>query len=322
MAQRWWRDLPPAAGWFVMATATLSIGLRPIGLEPLSAIGLVLAGGAWLLLAADFALRLLSDRQRWRGAADSPPALTAVAATTVLGAGLALAGWPVAAGAALLLAIAVWPLLLTFVIRHGGARIPGAAFLVCVCTQGIAVLALTLASAERARWLDWVGLVFWCGGVGLAAAAFARFDLRQVWTGRGDQWVAAGALAISALAAAELLGADHWTGGAQQALRVFTLALVALDLIGYVLLLLAEIVRPRPDHDIRRWATVFPLGMTAVAVRAAAVATGVPGLSALGTILLLIAGAAWLYTCGALPGERIRPNRPSSLPSGPRRRNL
>ncbi|RDI67907.1 voltage-gated anion channel [Nocardia pseudobrasiliensis] len=291
-----------------MATGIISIGLHLTDFEVLSVLWLVLAAGAWLVLAADFTVRLLSDQDRWRSEADTPPALTAVAATTVLGTRLALLGWSVLAVFALVIAVAVWPLLLAFVIRRWGARMPGAAFLVCVSTQGIAVLSATLAARDHASWLDWVGLVFWCGGLVLCGLAFGHFDLRQVWTGRGDQWVAAGALAISALAGAELLGA-HWTGTAHHVLRVLTLILLALNLIGYVILLLAEFARPRPDYDIRRWATVFPLGMTAVAVYTTAGVIDVPGLSALGRILLFVAVAAWLYTLVALLRARIRVGR-------------
>ncbi len=291
-----------------MATGIISIGLHLTDFEVLSVLWLVLAVGAWLVLAADFTMRLLSDHDRWRGEADTPPALTAVAATTVLGTRLALLGWSVPAVFALVTAIAVWPLLLPFVIRRRGARMPGAAFPVCVSTQGIAVLSATLAAREHAPWLDWVGLLFWCGGLVLSGLAFGRFDLRQVWTGRGDQWLAAGALAISTLAGARLLGAQ-WSGPAHQLLRTLTLILLALNLIGYVILLLAEFTRPRPDYDIRHWATIFPLGTTAVAVYTTAGVIDVPGLSALGRILLFVAVVAWLYTLVALLRKRVRVER-------------
>ena len=123
-----------------------------------------------------------------------------------------------------------------------------------------------------------------------------RFDFRQVRTGAGDHWVLAGAVAISALAAAKLTAYPRWTGTAHTTLRAVTLVLVAVDLVGYAMLAVAEIRWPRLRFDVRRWATVFPLGMSGAAVVSAATATGVSWLHGLGSVLLWIAVAAWLVT--------------------------
>ena len=63
--------------------------------------------------------------------------------------------------------------------------------------------------------------------------AQARFDVRQVVTGAGDQWIAGGALAISALTGSKFLAAGVRSGGAATTLRGATLVLVALDLTWY-----------------------------------------------------------------------------------------
>ncbi|WP_406381022.1 hypothetical protein [Streptomyces sp. NBC_01618] len=97
----WWVELPPAAGTTVMATGIVSIGLHLVGQEALSRILLVLAAFAWLALAVDFARRLMRDRNRWETEADTPPALNAVAATTILGTWFALLGRLIVAVAAL-----------------------------------------------------------------------------------------------------------------------------------------------------------------------------------------------------------------------------
>ncbi|MEU3503824.1 hypothetical protein ABZ726_24740, partial [Streptomyces hundungensis] len=89
---RWWAELPPAAGAAVMATAIISIGLRLTGHEALSLAALIVAGALWLLLARDFVARLFTNRRRWSGEAETPAALTAVAATTVLGTRLSALG--------------------------------------------------------------------------------------------------------------------------------------------------------------------------------------------------------------------------------------
>lgn len=302
MAQRWWQEPPPAAGYFVMATGILSIGLHLTDFEVPSVIALMLAAAVWVVLAVDFASRLLWSRERWEAEADTPAALTGVAATTVLGTRLALLGWQATAAALLILAVVLWPVLLHAVLRHWGRALPGAAFLVCVSTQGCAVLAVNLAIVSDRGWLVPVALVFWCFGLALYTAASFRFDIQQIWTGAGDQWVATGALAISTLAASKLVAAHHWTGTPQTTLCALTLALLTLNLIGYAILMAAEIASPR--YDIRRWATVFPLGMTAVATISTATTLNIPWLRVVGDCLLLVAIGAWMLTFLALIADR------------------
>ncbi|MFD4631037.1 tellurite resistance/C4-dicarboxylate transporter family protein [Streptomyces sp. NPDC058284] len=293
----WWTALPPAAGSAVMATGILSVGLYLLGHETLSRAALALAAVAWLGLAADFALRLVDQRARWRTEADTPAALTAVAATCVLGTRLALLGPAPLALPFLLVAAVLWLVLLPAVVRHWGHRMPGAVFLVGVATQGIAVLSATLAAVLPARPLFPVALVFLCLGLVLYVAALARFDLANVRTGAGDQWVAGGALAISALAGAKLVAAPQSAGAWHDVLRTVTLILLALDLAWYVVLLVAEARWPRPRYDVRRWATVFPMGMTAVAALSTSAAAEVPWLRELGRVLLWVAVAVWLWVC-------------------------
>ncbi|MER6024878.1 tellurite resistance/C4-dicarboxylate transporter family protein [Streptomyces sp. NPDC001851] len=295
----WWAERPPAAGAAVMATGILSVGLHLTGAEALSWVTLAMTGVAWVALAADFVLRLLCERQRWVAEAESPGALSAVAATTVLGTRVAELGRQTVAGALLALAALLWPVLLVLVVRHWGQRMPGAVFLCCVATQGVAVLAATLAAAQRTAWLAHAALVvFWLGLV-LYGLALARFDVRQVLEGAGDHWIAGGALAISALAGAKLLVAGDaglylWDEDDRGVLRTVTVALLVLNLAWCLVLLAAEAVRPRRGYDVRRWATVFPMGMTAAATLTAASVLGVPWLSWPGRVLLWVAVAVWL----------------------------
>lgn len=188
---RWWAELSPAAGAAVMAAGIISAGLHLIGRSALSLAALAVSAALWLVLAADFTARLVGDRRRFRAEADTPAALTAVAATTVLGARLSLLGWQAVAAALLALAAALWPGLLLAVLRHWGRRMPGAAFLVCVATQGLAVLAGTLAGATGHDWLGRAALAAFCLGLLLYAEALLRFDFREVVSGAGDHWVAA-----------------------------------------------------------------------------------------------------------------------------------
>ncbi|SDN02323.1 Tellurite resistance protein TehA [Streptomyces sp. cf386] len=295
----WWSQRPPTAGAAVMATGILSVALHQTHHETLSRIALALACAAWLALAADFVARLLWDRARWVKEAATPAALTAIAATTVLGTRFTTLGWHTLAKALLALSALLWPGLLVAVVRHWHRRMPGAVFLGCVATQGLAVLAATLAATETTAWLAHAALaLFWLGLV-LYVVALTCFDLRQVAHGAGDQWVAGGALAISALAGSKLIAADSaelylWNNDDSGVLRTVTVALLVLDLAWYAVLLIAEIAWPRPHYDVRRWATVFPMGMTAAATLSVATAVDVPWLETPGEVLLWIAVAAWL----------------------------
>ncbi|WP_229696655.1 tellurite resistance/C4-dicarboxylate transporter family protein [Streptomyces lasiicapitis] len=289
----WREEVTPAAGACVMATGILSVGLFLTGHDVLSEILLAIASLLWVLLAADFTDLIARDRARWTKSAITPPALTAVAATTVVGTRFSLLGWQWLAITLLVIAAVVWPVLLLAVVRHWQRGMPGGVFLVCVATQGLSVLAATLYFAGKGEWLGDAALALFGLGLLLYADALLRFDFRQVWEGAGDQWVAGGALAISALAASKLTASPLWTGTGHEFLRNLTYVLLALALAWYATLAAAEAVRPRFHYDVRRWATVFPLGMTAVATLSTGVVTDVPWLRTLGRVLLWVAVAVW-----------------------------
>ncbi|MEW1632444.1 tellurite resistance/C4-dicarboxylate transporter family protein [Streptomyces sp. NPDC093801] len=308
----WWAALPPAAGGAVMAAGILSVGLELTGHGLLSLAALAASAALWLLLAADFTVRLAGDRGRFRAEADTPAALGAVAATTVLGTRISQLGRQDAAAALLVLAALIWPWLLLAVLRHWRRRMPGVVFLVCVATQGLAVLGAALSTVHHLAWLARAALVCFCLGVLLYALALRRFDFREVCGGAGDHWVAGGALAITALAGAKLTASPAGAAGpAHAVLRAATPAALALSLAWYAVLLAAEVRSPRPRYDIRRWSTVFPLGMTATACLTAASVTGPAWLRPLGEVLLWIAVAAWALTFAAFLLSR-RPCRPRS----------
>lgn len=308
LSGRGWRaGLSPAAGAAVMAAGILSVGLHLIGRETLSLVALAVAGALWLLLGAEFTARLAGDRGRFRAEADTPAGLTAVAATTVIGCRVSELGRQDASAALLVLAAVLWPGLTYHVVRHWRRRMPGVAFLVCVATQGLAVLAAVLAAALRLPWLDRAALAAFCLGLLLYVLALAHFDVREVAGGAGDHWVAGGALSLCALTAAKLTASPVWTGPVHTALRTAALVTLGLSLAWYAVLLAAEVRHPRTHYDVRRWATVFPLGMTATACLAAAQPTGIGWLRPLGTVLLWIAVASCLLTLAALLSSRRPP---------------
>ncbi|MFI6089665.1 tellurite resistance/C4-dicarboxylate transporter family protein [Streptomyces sp. NPDC051218] len=305
---RWagWADgLPPASGAVVMATAILSVGLHLLGVEWASLALLVIAVLVWAFLATVFVTHLLTERDRWLRETDTAPALTAVAATAVLGTRLSLLGHQPVSVALLCLSVLLWPVLMSHVIRHWQSKVPGAAYLVCVATQAIVVLAATVATADRQAWLMWPALVLFAIGVALYAVVLLRFDFRQLATGRGDQWIIAGAMAITALAGSKLVAAAvpdgvlRWATPAHDALRVITLVALGVAFAWYALLVVCELRWPRLHYDVRRWATVFPLGMTAVAALSTATATDVPALWTCGKVLLWAALAVWVVVAVA-----------------------
>ncbi|WP_079430941.1 MULTISPECIES: tellurite resistance/C4-dicarboxylate transporter family protein [Streptomyces] len=307
-----WADLPPAAGGAVMAAGILSAGLELTGHSLLSLAALAVSAALWLFLAADFTVRLAEDRGRFRADADTPAALTAVAATTVLGTRLSQLGRQDAAAALLVLAALLWPGLLLSVVRHWRRRMPGVVFLGCVATQGLAVLSAALAAVHGLDWLAAAALACFCLGVLLYVLALRRFDFREVLRGAGDHWVAGGSLAITALAGARLTASPVGAAGpVHTALRAATLTALGLSLVWYAVLLVAEVRSPRPRYDIRRWSTVFPLGMTATACLTIAATTGPERLRPLGEVLLWIAVAAWALTSAAFLLSR-RPGRRGS----------
>ncbi|KJK40905.1 membrane protein [Streptomyces variegatus] len=300
---------PFAAWWatYALATGIVSVGLDSAGHEVLSRIALVPACAAWPAAAAGLARRAPGG---WR--AETPAALTTVAAAAVLGTGFSAAGRHSLAGALLALALLLWAVLLT--VEDRGRR--GTVFLRCVATQGLAVLGATLAAAEAAAWLAHAALVLFWLGLALYGFALFRFQPRQVEEGRGDHWLAAGALAVSSLAGAKLLSADSarlylWNEENTGALRTTTVTLLVLALIACVALLLAELFWPRHHYDVRRWATVFAAAVTAAAALAVADALDARWLDVAGQALLWIAVAAWLgCTAWALASARAGAGRP------------
>ena len=103
-----------------------------------------------------------------------------------------------------------------------------------------------------------------------------------------------GALAISALAAGELMKASAalgWEPSLRDVLRSATLALLALAWAGYAVLVICEVRWPRLRFDVRRWSTAFPLGMTAAATMTAASTSAPDGLCAIGIASTWPAGA-------------------------------
>ena len=289
--------IPPASGAVVMGTGIVSIGLSLDGRETLSRVLLVADALTWVALGLLLAALVLFDRARVRRDARSPAALTGVAGTAVLGTRLTLLGWSWAGIALLVVALCFWLLLLGPVLANWVTPTVGVSLVLTVSTESLAVLAVAIAGRDGARWLLDAALGPFLLGLALYAFVIARFDPRQLTVGRGDHWITGGALAISTLAAGDLTVAAralHALGDVRGALEALSLVLWALTIAWLPVLVAAELWRPRLGYDVRRWSTVFPVGMYAVCSFVVGKLTEIGGIEDFARVWLWAALAVWL----------------------------
>lgn len=290
-------DIPPASGAAVMGTGIVSIALSLDGHETVSRILLVICAVAWMLLGVVLGLMLRRDRDRVEREARSPAGLTGVAGTAVLATGLTMLGWDWAGVTLLVVALVMWMALLGPVLAHWMLPTTGASLVLTVSTESLAVVSAEIAGAEKTRWLLVAALVALVLGLAFYVSTIARFDLRQLVVGHGDQWITGGALAISTLAAARItLTAKilHTFTGTLGALKIGTGVLWGLSIAWIPVLVLAEVLRPRWGYDVRRWATVFPVGMYAACSFLAGSADNASGIVDFARVCAWVALAVWL----------------------------
>jgi tellurite resistance protein TehA-like permease len=276
-----------------MGTGIVSVALALDGEDALSRTLFAIAAAGWLVAAAAALAR-----------ARVPASLTGVAGTAVLGARAAFLGWGRVATIALAVAVSLWLALLPSLIRTPRERAVGTSFLVVVATESIAVLAALVSRVENARWVATIAVAPLALGLVAYPLVARRFDLREVASGHGDQWVAGGALAIAALACAEVgaatTGALHTTLD-RAALVVWLLA------IGWLPVLVAgELRGPRRGFDLRRWATVFPVGMYAVCSFLVARVDGFGSIATFARIWVWVALAVWLVAFAGAARRGVR----------------
>jgi tellurite resistance protein TehA-like permease len=317
-------SVPPAAGAWVMGTAIVSIGLSLDGREVLSRVVLAMAAALWVTLAGLLPLRAGRDRARFRSDVRTPGALTAPAATAVLGTRLTLLGWAWAGIAALMVAFALWVALLRPVLAGWTSPTVGASLLLAVSAESLAVLSATLALQEHKRWLLIAAVMLL--GLGLVFYLFviSRFQFRQLAVGRGDHWITGGALGLAALASAQIAAAASALdilGAGRGALKDIALGLWALTMLWLLVLLLAEARWPRLEFDDRRWSTVFPLGMYAACSFAVGVAAHADAIISFARAWVWIGLAFWVIVSAATirrSADVLRGPRPPSSRSGAR----
>jgi hypothetical protein len=307
--QRLLEALPRAAAAPVMGTGIVAVAFAGDGRTALAGVLLAVALAIAAALVAVLVARTVRDPAGVTAATCAPASLTVVAAAGVLGTRLAQVGAPGAGVALLGLAIVAWAPLLWRVLRAWRAPAGGDGFLVAVATQAIAALAAGLALPLRAGWLAVAALVPFALGLVLYAFAAASFDGPQLWRGRGDQWVAGGALAISALAAGDIDAALRATGAADGLLapmRSIALAVWLLAMAWLPVLVAAELRAPRTGFDAKRWSTVFPVGMYAAMSFAVGHAASRPAILAFARTWVWVAGAVWAIVAAVGVGGGLR----------------
>jgi tellurite resistance protein TehA-like permease len=291
-----------------MGTGIVSIGLSLAGAEALARVLLGVAVALWLGLAAALAHRALSHRRRLLEEARRPEALTLVAGTVVIGARFARLGVHPVACVLLAAGAALWLLLLGPVLSRWATPTAGVSFLLAVATESLSVLSALLAVELRLAWLAIAALVLLVAGLAAYGFVLARLDPRHLLTGRGDHWIAGGALAIAALACARTTGALAATsslGGLHPVLDDASLALWAAAAAWLLPLLVCELLAPRLAYDSQRWSTVFPLGMYSVCSVAVGHLVGIGGIAGFGTAWIWAALAVWaLVLVGTLRDAR------------------
>ncbi len=296
-------SVPPAAGAEVMGTGIVSVALSLDGHETLSRILLVVAAVMWVTLAVLVPLRARHDPARFHADVRTPPALTSVAGTAVLGTRFTLLGWTWAGIGLLVIALVLWAVLLTPVLSNWKTPTVGASLVLTVSTESLAVLAATLSVPEHADWLLVIALVPFVLGLCFYAFVIFRFDFRQIGRGHGDHWITGGALAISTLAVGKLTAEAKSLailGNGGGILRDLAVILWILTMLWLPLLLLGEVLRPRLHYDVRRWSTVFPVGMYAACSFVVGAVAHAGGITSFAQVWVWVALAVWAVAFAAL----------------------
>lgn len=285
-----------------MGTGIVSVALSLDGEQTISKVLLAVTAVMWVTLAVLAIARVMHDRAGLRADVRTPPALTSVAGTAVLGTGLTALGWSWAAVALLVSAACLWAALIGPVLANLQRPTVGATLLLVVATESLAELAATLAEQEHARWLLVAALAPFALGLCFYVFVMARFAMRDLAEGMGDHWITGGALAISTLAAGRLAaGAKSLSMlGGGGVLKALTLGLWIATMLWLPVLVVAEVRWPRLRYDVRRWSTVFPFGMYAACSFVVGTATSAGAATSFARVWVWIALAVWAVVFAAM----------------------
>lgn len=175
--------------------------------------------------------------------------------------------------------------------------------------ESLALLAAAMALAEHAGWLLIVSLAPFVLGLGFYLFVLSRFEVGQLATGHGDHWVIGGALAISTVTAGRiaLAGGQLWSSsGAVSAFKDIALVLWVLALLWLPVLLFAEAGWPRGRYSVRRWSTVFPVGMYAACSFVVGTGDSAQAITNFARVWVWVALAVWALVATGLARATAR----------------
>ena len=309
-----------------MATGIVSVAA---GLFEMRAVAVaLLAGNAvayvalWVLFVARAARYPRAVARDFTSHERAPGYLTVVAGTCVLGVQLVVVWpWPAAAAVLWLLGAALYVVLIYAVFLALTVRgekpplargINGGWLVAVVATQSVSILGSHVHASfpSTAQEILFGSLCLWLAG-GLLYVWIMGFILYRYFfvamtpADMGPAyWIDAGAVAISTLAGATLIGnasSDPLLAALRPFLGGLTLLFWAtatwwipmLALFGFW----RHVLRRQPlRYDVQLWSLVFPLGMYTVCSFEAAATLGVPALRAVAAVFVYVALGAWAAT--------------------------
>ncbi len=319
---RWVRTLYPGYFASVMATGIVSIALLLTGAFTLS---IVLWAAGFLLLAffvVVYALRGLLYASEVRQDAFDPSKVfgffTVIAALGVLATRSDLGGWTLVPSVLTLLAVALWcaltywtfAMLLFTNTRPIERSVNGSWLIAIVATESLAITWVLLAPIQPAQrpLLQLLAFSFWTFGMLLYLIFIAlivyRFFFHAVQPSdlSPPYWINMGAMAITTVAGARLLGVREpslFLTTLRPYVEGFTVMMWAWGTWWIPLLVIMGVwkylVRREPvRYHPALWSIVFPLGMYATALHLLSHLPGLTFLAAIAPACSWIAFAAWV----------------------------
>lgn len=286
-------QLSPGYFALVMGTGIISVGLKYVGLDVLSATLMVIAAVSYLVLWVLFVWRAISFRAELIHDTRDPEKVfaffTIVAGTDVLAVRLLLEGAPQLALPLVLLAAALWFVFgytlpwQVLMARDGKPilkRTNGTWFIWAVASQSLAIgLAQTQPYLSGpSYWVGLLAVLSWSVGVGLYLAVALFVMLRVIHHGLTAQqfeppyWVSMGALAIAVVAGVSIVDmastpmVDAASGIIGGTVVIFwCIAAWLIPMLAGVGVWRHWVHRVPLKYTPTMWSMVFPLGMFAVA---------------------------------------------------------
>lgn len=343
------RNLPPSIFAMVMATGIVAIAAHGTGMPAVAwtlfGLNLLLYPVLWGLLIARGLRHGNNLHADLRSHAKAPGFFTIVAATCILGNQFVLLGvsktaglWLWGAGLSfwILLTYTVLPWLMEQEEKPALEKgISGAWLVTVVGTQAVSVLGAIVVADLPDGWGPFIPLCFWLVGgmlyVWLISLIFYRIVFLPLPPGdlTPPYWINMGAMAISTLAGARVVGLADRSPLVAELLPFIkggTLLFWATATWWIpVLLTLGAWRHLRRRYPLRYehgyWSAVFPLGMYTVATKTMAGALDLPFLAPVSAVFVWIALAAWALTFAGLVFDlagRLRLDRsPKPEPASP-----